>query len=405
MKFVKLTLLILLLIPIASQAATPGVLYAGRLVSNAQKDKSLWFIDPRDHLRYPVLTADDLLKSARLGAVDMPPSVADAAPTASPKLLEPYAGAFLRDKAGAYWFVGNDKKKYSISDPIVLLRMHEQALPLKYADFLRLHTPGSTASIDQYSSWQGNIPVKLADGRDFKIDIVKISLDNPKLKIMTDTASSVDCPKICPAKSVASYALANKAFAAINATYFDTSAAKKNYYFFPVYNSIAKRMINQKQLKYWTTGPLFAFDEDNSFYFFKDSREFSKAVTFDAAGGATIKAGFRSKKLQAAIGNKPRLIQEKSNYLIEWEMDEKQMLSKSLQNSLAYVAHTGSKGELWLVSVRNATVPEMAEVLMNLKVDYALNLDGGSSTAVIYKDELMLGPGRDVPNAILFGSK
>ncbi|MEI6378139.1 MAG: phosphodiester glycosidase family protein [Candidatus Falkowbacteria bacterium] len=405
MRLVKLLLLIICLSPLIVHAATLGQLYAGRLVLNSQADKSLWFVDPRDHLRYPVRSADDLLKSARLGAIAMPAEVATATASTSAKLLAPYAGAFLRSTDGAYWFVGNDKVKYALADPALWLRAQTQALPLRYADFLRLHTPGKTASIDQYSSWEGSREVKLIYNRTFKVDIIKISLDNPKLKIITDTASLGDCPKKCPAKSVANFALADQGFAAVNATYFNTTDALKNYYFFPVYNSRTKTMINRSQLKYWTTGPLFAFDEDNVFYFFKDSREFSKAVAFDAKGGATIRQGWKVKKLQAAIGNKPRLIQDKMNYLIEWDLDEKQMTGKSVKNALAYVARPGSKGELWIVSVRNATVPDLGEVLVALGVDFALNLDGGGSTAVIYNDEMMLGPGRDVPNAIIFSQK
>jgi len=35
-------------------------------------------------------------------------------------------------------------------------------------------------------------------------------------------------------------------------------------------------------------------------------------------------------------------------------------------------------------------------------MDYALNLDGGSSSALIYNGEYMVGPGRDIPNALVF---
>ena len=40
-----------------------------------------------------------------------------------------------------------------------------------------------------------------------------------------------------------------------------------------------------------------------------------------------------------------------------------------------------------------------------MQVKYALNLDGGYSSALIYNDEYMIGPGRDVPNAIVFSEK
>jgi exopolysaccharide biosynthesis protein len=40
-----------------------------------------------------------------------------------------------------------------------------------------------------------------------------------------------------------------------------------------------------------------------------------------------------------------------------------------------------------------------------LGADTALNLDGGLSAALYYNGEMMVGPGRDIPNALLFRKK
>jgi len=40
--------------------------------------------------------------------------------------------------------------------------------------------------------------------------------------------------------------------------------------------------------------------------------------------------------------------------------------------------------------------------MKQMKMDYALNLDGGSSAALFYNDEYMEGPGRDIPNVLMF---
>jgi exopolysaccharide biosynthesis protein len=50
----------------------------------------------------------------------------------------------------------------------------------------------------------------------------------------------------------------------------------------------------------------------------------------------------------------------------------------------------------------SATVPELVEMLLSLGLENALNLDAGGSTGVYYVGRYRLGPGRDVPNAILF---
>ncbi|RLC36602.1 hypothetical protein DRH27_04990, partial [Candidatus Falkowbacteria bacterium] len=179
----------------------------------------------------------------------------------------------------------------------------------------------------------------------------------------------------------------------------DTGAAKKNYYFFPVYNSSLGKMINEDQLKYWTTGPIMVWDENNKFYYFKDSREFP-AQDWSASGGINVVEAFQEihgVKLQAAIGNKPRLIEKGMNLLIEWDIDDKQRNTKAYRNAIGYKDNT-----IFLVVARNATVPDLADIMKELKVEYALNLDGGYSSALWYNDEYMVLPGRDIPNAIIF---
>ena len=134
-----------------------------------------------------------------------------------------------------------------------------------------------------------------------------------------------------------------------------------------------------------------AFDENNKFYFFKDSREFKSLADFEKNNNV---------KLRALIGNKPRLIQDYMNYLIEWEMDDKQMKEKLTRNALGY-----KDGKIYLVVAYKATVPNLANVMKTIGVEYALNLDGGYSAALYYNDEYMVGPGRNIPNAILFAEK
>ncbi len=218
-----------------------------------------------------------------------------------------------------------------------------------------------------------------------------IDLADPNLKIITDTASDGDCPGPCPARELMDYVLDNNGFAAINGTYFETGAARRNYYFFPVYNSRLGVMINEAQLKWWTTGPLMVFDENNKFYYFPDSRDFGSVAKFESKYGV---------KIQAAIGNKPRLIENYLNWLIDWEVDESQMTGKYIRTAIGY-----KDNKIYLVVVNKATVPDLAIIMQTLGMEYALNLDGGYSTALYYNDEYMIGPGRNIPNAIIFAKK
>ena len=218
-----------------------------------------------------------------------------------------------------------------------------------------------------------------------------IDLADPNLKIITDTASDGDCLGPCPARELMDYVLDNNGFAAINGTYFETGAARRNYYFFPVYNSWLGVMINEAQLKWWTTGPLMVFDENNKFYYFPDSRDFGSVAKFESKYGV---------KIQAAIGNKPRLIENYLNWLIDWEVDESQMTGKYIRTAIGY-----KDNKIYLVVVNKATVPDLAIIMQTLGMEYALNLDGGYSTALYYNDEYMIGPGRNIPNAIIFAKK
>jgi len=228
------------------------------------------------------------------------------------------------------------------------------------------------------------------------LDIVKIDLSDPKLKVITDTADEANCKTNCQAKPLADYIFPAKAFAGINGTYFCASkgCGAANYYFFPVYNSDGKTLVNEDQLKYWTTGPMMVFDTNNKFYYFKDSRDFKSVADFESKYGVT---------LQAAMGNKPRLVEEGKNALIEWEVDPGQLVGKYWRNAIGYQDNgTNGHGIIYLVIARNSTLDDLAVIMKQLKMDYALNLDGGSSAALFYNDEYMEGPGRNIPNVLMF---
>jgi uncharacterized protein YigE (DUF2233 family) len=57
---------------------------------------------------------------------------------------------------------------------------------------------------------------------------------------------------------------------------------------------------------------------------------------------------------------------------------------------------------VYVAVVSSATVRDLAYVMQTLGMEYAMNLDGGGSTAMVYDGEYKAGPGRNVPNAIIF---
>lgn len=293
------------------------------------------------------------------------------------------------DGNGEAWYVNpTDLKKYYLGRPADAFRiMRELSLGITREDLAKIHKPGGSESVNQYSAYEHK--TIQAGGNNYLVDMITIDLTNPKLKIVTDTANDANCKSNCAAKPLGRFILDNGAFAGINGTYFcDSAGCGRNYSFYPVFNTRLSTLINEDQCKYQTTGPMLVFDTNNKFYYFKESREFKSVADFEKNYGV---------KIQAAMGNKPRLIQDYMNYLIDWELDKKQLEAKATRNAIGYL-----NNKLYLVIAYKTTVPDLANIMQSLGVEYALNLDGGYSTALWYNDEYMVGPGRNVPNAILF---
>lgn len=443
-KYLILFCLILLVLPAQNVfAASLGKKMAGKILLNVEGKGEAWYVNPKDNKRYYLGRPADAFRIMRelaiginnrnlakidtgqvkselvgrvAGAVDTATSsssliasttiisagnvLADSASTtatstADKKFSSQMAGNILLqvEGSGEAWYVNpSDLKKYYLGRPEDAFKiMRELSVGITKENLAKIHKSGIDESIDQYSKYY-QTSITTANGSSFKADIIEIDLADPDLKIITDTADKNNCKSNCQAKPLARYVVANNAFAGINATYFcDSAGCVKNYYFYPVYNSNYSKLINDDQLKYWTTGPIMAFDTNNKFYYFKDSREFKSVENFESTYGV---------KLQAAIGNRPRLIEDKMNLLLEWDIDAKQKNVKASRNAIAY-----KDNKIYLVIAYNATVVDLADVMQAMNVDYALNLDGGFSSAMFYNDEYMVGPGRDIPNAIVFAKK
>ena len=56
----------------------------------------------------------------------------------------------------------------------------------------------------------------------------------------------------------------------------------------------------------------------------------------------------------------------------------------------------------FLIIANSATVIDLANIMQALGMEQALNLDGGGSSALYYQGEYKVGPGRQLPNAIIF---
>lgn len=226
----------------------------------------------------------------------------------------------------------------------------------------------------------------------FTANVVAMNLENPKLQIYTLTGSAYDCSNNCPVAPLHKYVERVKGFAGINGTYFcpyDYAACAGQYgtYYWMVYNSVRHTFVNAFQNKF-NKGPLVAFDREKHWHFWRETKNWPGLTAFEAQ---------YKTKLTALISNGPALIVNRQVVVKASELDSKQLTVKSNRSGLAF------KGKnAYLIVASRATVLDLAAVMDYFKMEYAINLDGGGSSALYYIGKYRVGPGRNIPNAILF---
>ncbi len=216
------------------------------------------------------------------------------------------------------------------------------------------------------------------DGQNFPVSIIAADLNSTK--VIVDTASDSDCSNNCPVMNLADYVSRNGAFAGINGSFFCPteypSCAGKT-------NSFDTLLMNK-----------------NKHYFNSDNNVYS---TVPAAIFSSGSARFVSRSLEwgrdsgvdSVIANYPLLIAS-GNVNYSEAPNEPKFGQKGPRTFLAT-----KQGKVYIGVISNATMGESAKVLKALSMDEALNLDEGGSTALWFGG-YKIGPGRNIPNAVLF---
>ncbi len=230
----------------------------------------------------------------------------------------------------------------------------------------------------------GESSYELATVNGYSIHLAKFNLASGQFRVITDTANDDDCTDNCPAKSVSSYVSGHGGFAGMNGTYFcppdySSCAGQTNSFFWKVYNSRLNKMINANN-GLGENEPFIAFNSAGT------ARYFNSWISYGTSGFAA----------SAGINCGPPLISGGNNVLSPASLDEKQRTVKSNRGAV------GLKGQtLYFVIAKSATVVDLAGIMDSLEVDYALNLDGGGSSAMMFNNSYKVGPGRALPNAIV----
>ena len=235
--------------------------------------------------------------------------------------------------------------------------------------------PGSGLSTINVATEKGNFTATV------------LSLDLSNTKVITDTANDSDCTSNCPVLSLQNFITRNNGYAGVNGTYFCpaepaySSCGSNNSYDFPVYNTRLMHWINQGNLS-WNGRAMFYVDGGGAHYL-QNANSFS--------GGLT-----------AGLVNYPGLL-DSGNV----QIDDNQSGLSDKQKSVGTKVGIGVRGvnNIMVVVALNVNMQQFAYVFKSLGATGALNLDTGGSTALYYGGHYVYGPGRNIPNAIVFTSK
>lgn len=218
------------------------------------------------------------------------------------------------------------------------------------------------------------------DNGSFTVYIIAADLNSTR--VIVDTASDGDCGNNCPVLALSDYVARSGAYAGINGSYFcpaeypscagktgtfDTLLMNKNKVYFNSSNNI------------YSTNPAVIFSGSSARFV-----------------GQALQWG-RDTGVDSVLSNYPLLISG-GNISYGGGGDAKY----APKGTRTFV---GAKGNtVFIGAVLNASMADSAKVLKTLGMENALNLDQGGSTA-LWSGGYKLGPGRSIPNALLFVRK
>jgi hypothetical protein len=230
--------------------------------------------------------------------------------------------------------------------------------------------PGSGFSVQSVSTDNGSFTVYI------------VAADLNSTRVIVDTASNSDCTNNCPTLPLSDYVTRSGAYAGINGSYFCPAE----------YPSCA--------------GKTGSFDtllmNKNKVYFNSSNNVYSTnpAVIFSGSSarfvGQALEWG-RDSGVDAVLSNYPLLVSG-GNVVYTGGGDPK-FAPKGPRDFVA------AKGNMVYIGVIfSASMQDSAKVLKALGMENALNLDEGGSTA-LWSGGYKVGPGRNIPNALLFVRK
>jgi exopolysaccharide biosynthesis protein len=247
-----------------------------------------------------------------------------------------------------------------------------QVRDLPIQNITQSNTPPSNGfSVQSVSTNNGNFTVYI------------IAADLNTTRVIVDTASTGDCGNNCPTMALSDYAARSGAYAAINGSFFCPveypSCAGKT-------GSFDLLIMNKNKIYFNSSNNVYSTNPAVIFYG-NSARFVSKALEWGRDTG-----------VDAVLSNFPLLING-GNLVYSGGGDAK----FSQKGPRTFIANKGNTAYMGLIF--NATMQDSADVLKVLGMDNAMNLDEGGSTALWFNGSYKAGPGRNIPNALLFVRK
>ena len=374
----------------------------GYILLQVEKNGEAWYVYPKTLTRFFLgrpADAFDIMRRLGLGISNANLAkipIAGSSDTGDTALRAKMSGYILIqvEKNGEAWYVyPKDTHRYYLGRPDDAFSiMRSLGVGISNSDLAQI--PVDSGIIYKTS----NVVV---DNGTFEVDYLYFDRKNPALKVTTDTGNNGNCATGCATFSLGTYVSRRSGFAGIHGTYFCPSeypscSGQVNFYFYPVLNSYTGVMVNADRLKF-TTEPIVIFDTSNLPYFYHSTKDNFKSlqdIKNKIAAEGPPRGG--SGVLRSAISNGPALVENHVDVVDPSKLDTKQATVKSYRGALGWKGDT-----IYLAVVRGATVTDSGQVMTAMGMDYALNLDGGGSTALYNAGRYLLGPGRNLPNAIV----
>ncbi len=147
----------------------------------------------------------------------------------------------------------------------------------------------------------------------------------------------------------------------------------------------------------WASNVVFAFDKNWIPFLFQNAHDYSTWRWDIYMTGRTINID-KEKEIHNGIWNFPLLLKDWVNMLDkELEISEK-MKAKSLKN---FICSSKDWNTIYMWNIENPNIRAVPDILSKLGCHNAINLDAGGSSAMIYNNKYIRGPGRNIMDAFI----